>query len=292
MGPDMQLNIVHWFDAASGSFSYLVDDGEGSCAVIDSVLGYDPASGRTDTAGLEPVVAAIRTRGGRLQWLLETHIHADHLSAAQVFKQAFGGQVAAGCGVREVHAHFAQVFGWQDTTATAFDRLFADGETFAIGRLQARVLHVPGHTPADVAYLIDDPQGGPAALFVGDTLFAPDLGTARCDFPGGDAETLYRSVRRLLALPADTRIYLCHDYPPATRAPCPQSMVSEQRSHNIHMHEGVAPAQFCACRTQRDAELSLPRLMLPAVQFNLMAGRAPDTAGNGVPYLRVPLNVF
>lgn len=288
----MRLNIAHWFDAASGSFSYLVDDGQGSCALIDSVLGYDLISGRTDTNCLNPIADAVRTRGGRLQWLLETHVHADHLSAAQVIKGTFGGQVAAGSGVREVHAHFARIFDWQDVEATAFDRLFADGETFAIGALQARVLHVPGHTPADVAYLIDDPQGGPSALFVGDTLFAPDLGTARCDFPGGNPDTLYKSVRRLLALPADTRMYLCHDYPPRTRAPLHQSTVAEQRSLNVHMHEGVAPAQFRARRSQRDAELSLPRLMVPAVQFNLMAGRAPHTSSQGVPYLRVPLDSF
>jgi glyoxylase-like metal-dependent hydrolase (beta-lactamase superfamily II) len=292
MERDVRLNIAHWFDAATGSLSYVVDDGEGSCAVIDSVLDYDPVSGRTGTTGLEPLVQSLRDHGGRLQWLLETHIHADHLSAAQVLRQAFGGQVAAGCGVREVFAHFARVFHWEDTEATAFDRLFSDGETFAIGALRARVLHVPGHTPADVAYLVDDPQGGPSALFVGDTLFAPDLGTARCDFPGGDAATLYRSIRRLMELPADTRVYLCHDYPPSTRPPRHQSTVAEQRAANIHMREGIELAQFCALRRQRDATLSLPRLVLPAVQFNLMAGQAPHASADGVPYLRIPLNVF
>lgn len=288
----MALDISTWFEPRSGTFSYLIDDGQGACAVIDPVLGYDPVSGRTSAACLEPIAQALRERDARLLWLLETHIHADHLSGAQVLKSEFGGQTAAGRGVQEVLASFARAFGWQENQPSSFDRMFVDGETFLIGALQARVLHVPGHTPADLAYLIEDPGGGPSALFVGDTLFAPDLGTARCDFPGGDAHTLYQSIRRLLALPDDTRMYLCHDYPPSTREPRHVCTVAEQRANNIHVRDGVSAEQFCARRRCRDAELALPQLMLPAVQFNAMAGRAPHITDNDVAYLRVPLNVF
>lgn len=196
----MALDITIWFEPRSSTFSYLIDDGQGACAVIDPVLGYDPVSGRINAACLEPLAQALRERDVRLLWLLETHIHADHLSGAQVLKSEFGGQVAAGRGVQDVLASFARAFGWQESQPSSFDRLFIDGEIFRIGALQARVLHVPGHAPADAAYLIGDPAGGPSALFVGDTLFAPDLGTARCDFPGGDA---------YIAVPID---------PPAARA--------------------------------------------------------------------------
>jgi glyoxylase-like metal-dependent hydrolase (beta-lactamase superfamily II) len=288
----MTLDISHWYHERSGTFTYLVNDGHGHCAVIDPVLDFDAASGRTSTSTLEPLMHTLRTTSAKLLWLLETHVHADHLSGAQRLKAEFGGTAAAGQGVHDVVQNFSPAFGWRRQGLPTFDRYFEDGECFTVGALTVKVMHVPGHTPADVAYLIADPAGGPSALFVGDTLFAPDLGTARCDFPGGDARQLYDSVKRLLALPGDTDIYLCHDYPPASRGPRHRCTVAEQRAHNIHVRDGVPSQEFVQRRRQRDETLSLPQLMLPAVQFNALAGRAAEATEEGVPYLRVPLDVF
>jgi glyoxylase-like metal-dependent hydrolase (beta-lactamase superfamily II) len=292
MAPDMSLDISTWFHERSGTFTYLVNDGHGHCAVIDPVLDFDAASGRTSTSSLEPIAQTLRASSAKLLWLLETHVHADHLSGAQRLKHEFGGTTAAGAGVRDVVQNFSPTFGWRPRGLPTFDHYFDDGECFHIGALSVKVLAVPGHTPSDVAYLVDGPAGGPSALFVGDTLFAPDLGTARCDFPGGNARQLYDSVQRLLALPGDTEIYLCHDYPPASRGPRHRCTVAEQRAHNIHVRQGVEPEAFVARRQQRDETLALPQLMLPAVQFNAMAGRAAEVTDEGIAYLRVPLDVF
>lgn len=286
----MQPLVEYFFDAATATFTYVVHAGDGTaCAIVDSVLGYDPKSGHTFTAAADRVIAFVRERDLRVQWLLETHAHADHLSAAQHLKKALGGAIAIGEHIRSVQSTFKHVFNLGDEVPAdgrQFDRLLADGETFAIGELGARALHVPGHTPADMAYLIGD------ALFVGDTLFMPDVGSARCDFPGGDAHTLYRSVRKLLSLPPRTRLFMCHDYPPAAREPRCETTVAEQRSANIHLHDGVSEAEFVEMRTRRDRTLDMPTLILPAVQVNIRAGEMPAPESNGIRYLKIPVDHF
>jgi len=290
----MSLSIQPFFDPATSTFSYVVDDGAGTCAVIDPVMGFDQKAGRTDPQPAQAVAAHIEARGLQLAWLLETHAHADHLSGAPWLQRRLGGALAIGAGITQVQREFRGIFnaGEMAVDGSQFNRLFADGEAFAIGRLQACALHVPGHTPADVAYRIADPDGGPDAVFVGDTLFMPDLGTARCDFPGGDAHMLYRSIRRLLALPPQTVLYLCHDYPPAGREASCRSTVAAQRAHNIHVGDGIAEADFVARRQARDATLELPALMLPSVQVNMRAGRLPPAEGNGTAYLKIPIDRF
>lgn len=286
------LTIEPFFDRATSTFSYLVDDGAGSCAVIDPVMGYQANSGRTDPAPAEAVAEVIVRRGLTVQWLLETHAHADHLSGAPYLRQRFGGTLAVGSGITAVQRVFRGVFNAEDLAVdgSQFQHLFADGEAFRIGRLRARALHVSGHTPADVAYLVEDPAGGPAVVFVGDTLFMPDAGTARCDFPGGDARELYRSIQRLLALPGDTRLYLCHDYPPASREPTSSTTVAAQREGNIHVRDGIGEEEFVALRRARDATLAMPALMLPSVQVNVRAGSLPPAEANGVAYLKIPVD--
>lgn len=286
------LVIEPFFDRATSTFSYLVDDGAGSCAVIDPVMGYHANSGRTDPAPADAVAEAIVRRGSTVQWLLETHAHADHLSGAPHLRKRFGGTLAVGSGITAVQRVFRGVFNAEDLAVdgSQFQHLFADGEAFRIGRLQARALHVGGHTPADVAYLVEDPAGGPAAVFLGDTLFMPDVGTARCDFPGGDARQLYRSIQRLLALPGDTRLYLCHDYPPASREPTYSTTVAAQKEGNIHVRDGIGEEEFVALRRARDATLAMPALMLPSVQVNVRAGSLPPAEANGVAYLKIPVD--
>ncbi|MCW8165875.1 MBL fold metallo-hydrolase [Verminephrobacter aporrectodeae subsp. tuberculatae] len=288
----MNLSVHSFFDATTATFSHVIDDGAGACAVIDPVLGFDPQSGCTDARPVELVAAHIQAQGLRVQWLLETHVHADHLSGAPWLQERFGGTLAIGARVTEVQRAFRDVFNAQDMAVdgSQFDRLFADGDAFAIGRLQAQALHVPGHTPADMAYRIADPAGGPDAVFVGDTLFMPDLGTARCDFPGGDAPTLFRSIRRLLALPPRTLLHVCHDYPPAGREAMGSTTVAQQRAGNIHARDGVSEADFVALRETRDATLALPALMLPSVQVNMRAGRLPPPEANGIAYLKIPVD--
>jgi glyoxylase-like metal-dependent hydrolase (beta-lactamase superfamily II) len=279
-----------FFDARTGTVSYVVHDAATSCAaIVDPVLDFDAKSGRTSTASADALLRHVAEHALRVDWILETHVHADHLSAAQYLKARAGGRVATGEHVRDVQARFAQLFDFGAGFAadgSAFDRLFADGERFAIGDLEATALWVPGHTPMDMAYRIGD------AVFVGDTLFMPDVGSARADFPGGDARTLYRSVRRILELPADTAVYVCHDYPPATRKASWRSSVADQRAGNVHVRDGVDEAAFVAMRTARDATLDVPALMLPAIQVNVQAGRLPAAGANGVAYLRIPLDAL
>ncbi|HYS67994.1 MAG TPA: MBL fold metallo-hydrolase [Paraburkholderia sp.] len=286
----MTPRIEAFYDATTGTFSYVVYASEGSaCAVIDPVLDYDPKSGHTSAAGAERVVAFVRDHELRVEWLLETHAHADHVSAAPYLKETLGGKIAIGEGIRIVQAAFKRTFNLGDdmhTDGRQFDYLFAPGETFSIGELSAQALHVPGHTPADMAYRIGD------TVFVGDTLFMPDGGSARCDFPGGDARTLYDSVRTLLTLPPWTRLCMCHDYPPASRGPQWQTTVADQRRDNIHLHDGVTVEEFVAMRTARDRTLGMPTLILPAIQINIRAGALPEPEDNGVRYLKIPLNAF
>lgn len=280
--------VRSFFDPPTGTVSHVVwDRASRHAAVIDPVLDFDLQSGRTSTASAEQLLAYLAEQSLTVDWILETHAHADHLSAARWLHERVGGRVAIGERIREVQARFHPLFPFDRDgrpDGSGFDHLFADGEVFRIGELEARALWVPGHTPADIAYLID------GAAFVGDTLFMPDVGTARADFPGGDARQLYRSVRRLLDLPPDTVMYVCHDYPPPTRAPAWQTSVAAQRAGNIHVHDGVDEDAFVALRTQRDATLEVPALILPSIQVNLRAGRLPPPEDNGVAYLRIPIN--
>jgi glyoxylase-like metal-dependent hydrolase (beta-lactamase superfamily II) len=276
--------IQPFFDPATATVTYVVHDGA-AAAIIDSVLDYEPKSARTDTRSAERVIGFVRAQRLRVEWILETHAHADHLSAAPHLRAHLGGRIAIGERIREVQAIFREVFNLEKELP-AFDRLLADGERFAIGALQAEALHVPGHTPADMAYRIGD------AVFVGDTLFMPDVGTARADFPGGDAPTLYRSIRRLLALPPETRIFVCHDYPPQGREPRWETTVAQQRAANIHVRDGVSEGEFVAMRTARDRTLEMPTLILPSIQVNIRAGELPLPRGDGRSYLKIPLNAL
>jgi glyoxylase-like metal-dependent hydrolase (beta-lactamase superfamily II) len=286
----MQPLVEPFFDPVTATFTYVVHGGDGSsCAIVDSVLDYDPKSGRTSTASADRVIAFVRAGKLRVEWLLETHAHADHLSAAQYLKRELGGKIAIGEQIRAVQRTFKGVFnlgGDVPADGTQFDHLFAAEETFAIGALTARALHVPGHTPADMAYAVGD------AAFVGDTLFMPDVGSARCDFPGGDAHALYRSVRRLLSLPLETRLFMCHDYPPPTREVRCQTTVAEERRANVHLREGVTEDDFVEMRMRRDRTLSMPMLILPSVQVNIRAGAMPPPESNGVRYLKIPVDVL
>ncbi|WP_070250408.1 MBL fold metallo-hydrolase [Duganella phyllosphaerae] len=283
----MNPQIKAFFDAATGTVTYVVHQGDGSdCAIVDSVLDYDPKAGRTSTGSADAVIAFVRMHHLRTVWLLETHAHADHLSAAPYLKQAVGGRIAIGSHIAEVQQAFARVFPQAPGVRREFDHLIEPDEILTIGALEVHALHVPGHTPADLAYRIGD------AVFVGDTMFMPDVGSARCDFPGGCAAQLYRSVRSLLALPPATRLFMCHDYPPAGREAKWETTVAEQRAHNIHIHDGVTEEQFVEMRTRRDATLPMPVLLLPAIQVNISAGQLPDAEENGVRYLKIPLNAF
>ena len=291
-----RLRVDTFLDEATSTFSHLVIDLDSrQAAIIDSVLDYDPKSGRTGTQGAERLAAQVEALGLTVQWLLETHVHADHLSAAPWLQARLGGTIAIGAQITTVQKTFGTLFNAEPEFARdgrQFGRLFADGDTFAIGGLRATALHTPGHTPACLTYLVetpDDPQVAPAA-FVGDTLFMPDYGTARCDFPGGDAATLYRSIRRVLDLPGDTRLFMCHDYRPGGRALAHVTTVAEQRAANVHVHDGIAEDTFVAMRRARDATLDMPVLMLPSVQVNMRAGHLPPPESNGVRYLKIPLD--
>lgn len=286
-------HVQPFFDAESSTFTYVLSDRKrGRCAIVDSVLDYDAKSGRTSTKRADEVIDFVRSSGSTVDWILETHVHADHLSAAPYVQSVLGGEIAIGEGVRSVHRAFARAFMLPEDpgpTLKRFARLLASDERFQVGDLTVRAVHVPGHTPADVAYVV---EGEVPLAFVGDTLFMPDIGSARCDFPGGCASTLYRSVKRLLALPAQTRLLMCHDYPPPGRAARWETTVAEQRLHNIHVRDGIDEEAFVRMRRSRDATLAMPALMLPAVQVNIRAGELPAQAENGVRYLRIPLNVF
>lgn len=289
-----RLLVESFFDEASSTFSHLVLDRlTGRCALVDSVLDYDPKSGRTRTTGADRLVARVRALGAQVQWLLETHVHADHLSAAPYLQRQLGGAIGIGAHITTVQKTFGTLFNAEPGFArdgSQFDHLFRDGETFAIGGLHATALHTPGHTPACMTYVVED--GDAHAAFVGDTLFMPDYGTARCDFPGGDAATLFRSIRRVLALPGNTRLYLCHDYRPGGRPLTHVSTVAEQRAGNVHVHDGIAEADFVAMRQARDATLDMPVLILPSVQVNMRAGHLPPPEDNGIAYLKIPLNAL
>ncbi len=286
----MPTQVKAFFDPATWTVSYVVFDAPGGhCALVDSVLDYDPKSGRTRTTSADQLIAFVREQHLTVDWILETHAHADHLSAAPYLRKALGGRIAIGGKITQVQNVFKDIFHLEPEFATdgrQFDHLFQDGETFAIGQLQAQALSVPGHTPACMAYQVGD------AVFVGDTLFMPDVGTARCDFPGGNAHTLYQSIRKLLSLPAETRLFMCHDYPPAGREVQWECTVADQRARNIHVHDGVSEEAFVAMRTQRDATLEMPVLILPSVQVNIRAGELPPPEANGVSYLKIPLNAL
>ena len=280
-------SIQAFFDPATFTVSYLVGDPASRAAiVIDPVLDFDPASGLVGHASADAILAAAAGGGWSIELVLETHAHADHLSAAQHIRSISGAPVGIGAHIREVQAIFGKVFNLPGLAidGSQFDRLFSDGETFRVGELEVEVMHTPGHTPACVSYRIGD------AVFVGDTLFMPDYGTARADFPGGSARELYRSIRRLLALPDDTRLFLCHDYLPAGRTEYAwQTTVAEQRQTNIHVHDGIDEDAFVAMREQRDAGLAVPRLLLPSIQVNIAAGHLPAAEANGKSYLKIPL---
>jgi glyoxylase-like metal-dependent hydrolase (beta-lactamase superfamily II) len=278
------------FDPATWTVTYVVHAGPGTAAaIIDSVLDYDPKSGRTKTTSAQKVVDYVREHDLKVEWILETHAHADHLSAAPWLKKQLGGRIAIGARITNVQEVFKGLFHLEPelrTDGSQFDRLLDEGDTLEVGALKAEVMAVPGHTPACVAYRFDD------AVFVGDTLFMPDVGTARCDFPGGDAHTLYGSVRKLLSLPPETRLFMCHDYPPNERPVAFETTVAEQRAKNIHIHDGVTEEAFVALRTKRDATLEMPVLILPSVQVNIRAGEMPPKEANGVAYLKIPINVL
>ena len=278
------------FDPATWTVTYVVYEKVGSaCAIIDSVLDYDHKSGRTHTTSADKVIAFVKEKNLKVEWILETHAHADHVTAAPYLKEKLGGVTAIGDHIQQVQKVFQGVFNLEasfKTDGSQFGHLLKEDEEFKIGELTAKTLFVPGHTPACVAYQIGD------AVFVGDTMFMPDVGTARCDFPGGDAKVLYQSVRKLLSLPNETRLFMCHDYPPTDRAICFETTVAEQREKNIHVHDGVSEAEFVSMRSKRDATLEMPVLILPSVQVNIRAGEMPPAEANGVVYLKIPMNLL
>lgn len=282
--PDIQA----FFDEATFTVTYVVTDpATGRAAVVDPVLDFDPASGRTSTRAADAVIAAVNQAGVTVEWILETHVHADHLSAAPYLQGVLGGRTAIGRNVTEVQATFQKIYNLDRlaTDGSQFDHLFTDGDQFALGALECRVIATPGHTPACVTYVIGD------AAFVGDTLFMPDFGTARTDFPGGSAAELYASIRRVLELPPATRLFMCHDYKaPGRDEYAWETTVAEQRSKNIHINDSVSRDDFIAMREARDRELGMPKLILPSIQVNVRAGHLPDPEDNGVRYLKIPLD--
>ena len=284
-----QIHVEAFLDKDSETFSYVVSDIASKHAVIiDPVLDFDYKSGRTATQSAAVILSYIQQQHLTVDWVLETHAHADHLSAAPYFKQQLGAQIGIGAQITQVQTIFKQVFNLEKEflpNGAQFDRLFHDGEIIQVGTMQIRVIHTPGHTPADLAYLVNE-----EAAFVGDTRFMPDVGTSRCDFPGGSASTLFHSITRLLALPAETKIYVCHDYPTKGREHHYQTTVGAQRQHNIHVRDGVTEAQFVTMREARDATLAMPRLILPSIQVNIRAGHMPPADEQGKVYLKLPIN--
>ncbi len=283
--------VLSFFDADTCTFTYIVVDPETRCcAVLDSVLDYNPSSGTTATESADKIIDAVKQRGLCVEWILETHVHADHLSAAPYLKDILGGKVAVGSNITQIQSVFGDLFNAETTfcrDGSQFDVLLVGGESFQVGNISATVMSTPGHTPACVTYIIGD------ACFVGDTLFMPDYGTARCDFPGGDAATLYQSVQKIYSLPESTRMFMCHDYlPPDRDRYCWETTVGAQKYHNIHIHQGISEAEFVAMRKRRDATLAMPRLMLPSVQVNMRAGQMPPAEANGRIYLKIPVNAL
>jgi glyoxylase-like metal-dependent hydrolase (beta-lactamase superfamily II) len=280
-----------FFDAASCTASYVIHDpATGRAAIIDSVADYDPDSGRTSSASADALIAYVQEQGLAVDWLLETHAHADHFSAAPHLQAKLGGKIAIGRHIVHVQQEFGKLFNLGERfgrDAVYFDRLLEDGDRFSVGEIDGIALHVPGHTPVDMAFVIGD------AVFTGDTIFMPDYGTARADFPGGDARQLYRSIRRLLSLPDQTRLFLCHDYKAPDRDDYRwETTVGAQRAGNVHVHDGVSEDEFVAMRQRRDATLGMPRLMLPAIQVNIRGGRLPTAEENGIRYLKIPLDAL
>ena len=288
--PSRNPQVHGIFDPATWTVTYVVHAGpETAAAIIDSVLDYDPKSGRTKTESADKVIEYVRANALQVEWILETHAHADHLSAAPYLRNKLGGNIGIGDQITNVQKMFKGIFNLEPefpTDGSQFNVLLKNEEVFNIGGFNARVISVPGHTPACVAYQVGD------AVFVGDTLFMPDVGTARCDFPGGDAETLHDSVSKLLSLPPETRLFVCHDYPPNDRPIAFQTTVAEQRAKNIHVHEGISKAQFVEMRKKRDATLEMPVLILPAVQINIRAGNMPPKESNGTAYVKIPINAL
>ncbi|MBU3568238.1 MBL fold metallo-hydrolase [Polynucleobacter alcilacus] len=290
MNSKVNPDIKAFFDSETWTFTYVVYAGAGSaCVVIDSVLDYDPKSGRTTTKSADKVIEFISGQQLKLAWILETHAHADHLTAAPYLQSSLGGKIVIGNHITDVQNVFKGVFNLDARFAidgSQFDHLLEDGEELTFGDLSLKALYVPGHTPACMAYAIG------SALFVGDTLFMPDVGTARCDFPGGDAKTLYRSIQKILAYPEETRLYMCHDYPPNDRSVEHCTTVGDERMANIHVHQDITEEQFVKMRTERDATLEMPNLILPSIQVNIRAGHFPEPEENGSSYLKIPLNVL
>ncbi len=286
----VQPEIKAFFDQETFTLCYVVHDPDTlAAAIIDSVLDYNPKAARISTASAECVLEYVAARGLNVAWILETHVHADHLTAAPYLQEKLGARTGIGSHVGEVQQTFKSIFHAEESFATdgsQFDHLFDDGETFSIGGLEVRVLHTPGHTPACVTYIIG------AAAFVGDTLFAPDYGTARCDFPGGDAKQLYQTIQTLFQLPETTDFFLCHDYMPDGRAVLWKTPLADQRAHNIHIHDGISETEFIAMRTARDKTLEAPALILPAVQVNMRGGHLPPPEVNGITYLKIPVNTL
>jgi glyoxylase-like metal-dependent hydrolase (beta-lactamase superfamily II) len=289
MNTTTQATVKAFFDPQTWTYTYVVYESEGSaCIVIDSVLNYDPKSGRTKTESADEVIAFIKEHRLQLEWILETHAHADHLTAAPYIQEKLGGKIAIGDHITTVQGVFKGVFNLDDLAVdgSQFDVLIKEGEPISFGNLSFKALYVPGHTPACMAYEIGD------SIFVGDNLFMPDVGTARCDFPGGSASNLYRSIQSILKYPPSTKLYMCHDYPPNGRAPEYQSTVADQKKNNIHVHDGITEEQFVAMRTKRDAGLEMPVLILPSIQVNIRSGHMPKAEGNGTAYLKIPLNAL
>jgi len=284
----MHTQIQAFFDNATSTYTYVVyAAANGPAAIIDPVLNYEHKSATTSTTSCDEVIRFVRANGLQCDWILETHAHADHLSGAQYLKRQLGGKVAIGGAIGLVQTVFKSVFNFGNdfkVDGSQFDHLFNDGDTFSMGPLAGKVIAVPGHTPACIAYEIGN------AVFVGDTLFMPDVGTARCDFPGGNARTLYHSIRQLLELPGTTRLCVCHDYPPAGREPRWETSVDEQRQSNIHVHDGISEEAFVAMRTARDKTLEMPLLIIPSIQVNIRAGHLPSGEDNGTVYLKIPVN--
>ena len=282
--------IKDFFDPETWTYTYVVYEGDGSpCVIIDSVLNYDPKSGRTSTKSADGVIDFVRAHQLQVAWILETHAHADHLTAAPYLQSHLGGKLVIGDHIKNVQTVFKGVFNLNNgfkTDGTQFDYLLKEGESLAFGNFSLKALFVPGHTPACMAYEIGD------AIFVGDTLFMPDVGTARCDFPGGDAKTLYRSIQKILSYPGQTKLYMCHDYPPNGRPEKCMTTVADERANNIHVHDVVTEEQFVQMRTARDKTLEMPVLILPSIQVNIRAGHFPEPDSNGVAYLKIPLNAL
>jgi len=284
----MRPKVFHFFDPETFTVSYLVKDpSSNNSAIIDPVLNYDAVTGRTTTQSADQIIEMVQTNNLLVEWILETHIHADHLSAAPYLSKKVGGKIGIGKYITDVQTIFSELFNTEPEfrcDGSQFDQLFTDDEHFTIGKMRARALHTPGHTPACMAYCLDD------TLFVGDTLFMPDSGTARCDFPGGNARTLYRSVRRLLAFPPKTRMFICHDYGPEGREFNYETTVAQQNATNTHVHDGISEDEFVLMREAKDKTLEMPRLILPSIQVNMRAGALPPVEDNGMRYLKIPLN--